>query len=36
MLPINLSKETTSANMRKRKAPQNHENSEHSSIDKLP
>jgi hypothetical protein len=35
MLP-SLSKETTTANTRKRKAPQNHENSEHSSIEASP
>jgi hypothetical protein len=35
MLP-SLSKETMTANTHKRKAPQNHENSEHSSIEALP
>jgi hypothetical protein len=30
------SKETTTANTRKRKVPQNHENSEHTSIEALP
>jgi hypothetical protein len=35
MLP-SLFKETKTANTHKRKAPQNHENSEHSSIEALP
>jgi hypothetical protein len=35
MVP-SLSKETTTANTRERKVPQNHENSEHSSIEALP
>jgi hypothetical protein len=35
MLPTSLFKETTSANTHKRKAPQNHINSEHNSIEKL-
>jgi hypothetical protein len=36
MLPTSLFKESTLANTRKRKAPKNHENSEQSSIEKLP
>jgi hypothetical protein len=31
-----LSKETTTANIHKKKVPQNHENSEHNSIEALP